>query len=284
MNLIQRISTFFSFFKKKKELKIQKFDSLENNIVINPSLMDELGKYSYEFIFTEFGRERVNCGGALLSNENRLEPTLSGIKKFFPTAKITVFTDFDWEDSEGLNIQKVDSPIAEPEHPRFRYRTGDFFKFKGLTESDADFACAIDTDMFFVNQNIFSLVTLTKKFGFCVPYSPRQIINLDIQISLDSKPVTDDSLGNGHSYNQSPITLWKGDERGKAYYKSCMEIMKNTPSRGSIVMWKAAWETGIYPYILPKQFCVCGEDIGCNHEILLHVGHPTVAKHYNIKI
>lgn len=254
-----------------------------SNLEICKETESYLSTISMEFIFTEFGEERVNAGGAILDSKNRLEPSLSGIRRFFPNAKITVYTDFDWDD-HTLNIKKVTSPVSDPHHPRFGYRTGVYFKFKGLVESEADFACALDSDMYFVNENIYSLVTLTQKMGFCVANTPRQIINQDMDISYDAQPVRDKSLGNGHSYNQSPMTLWKGDARGTKYYETCKQIMKDDPSRGSLVMYKAAWETGFYPYVLPKQFCVCGSDVGCGYEILLHIGHPQVSEYYNIEI
>lgn len=271
------------FLGKAKIEKPMVFTGFKESI-ISDDFKKELERYSYEFIFTEFGKERVNAGGAVLDKKNRLEPSLSGIKKFFPNAKITVFTDFDWEENLDLNIVKVESPIPFPEHARFGYRTGNYFKFKGLLDSTADFACALDTDMLFVNENIYSLVTLTKKFGFCTANnSSRQLINKDMAISHDTQNVNDDSLGNAHSYNQSPMTLWRGDDRGKVYYNSCLEIMKDNPSRGSLVMYKAAWKTGVYPYVLPMQFCVCDGDIGCGYEILLHIGHPRVAKYYGVE-
>ena len=58
--------------------------------------------------------------------------------------------------------------------------------------------------------------------------------------------------------------------------------MKSAPSRASLVMWKAAWETGIYPYILPKQWCVCDGNEGIGEEVILHVGHERVKKYYNL--
>lgn len=284
--LLWRIKEAFAILigKKKAEVRNVKSQNLDFDIEIPQSIKQYISTLKIEFIFTEFGETRVNAGGSVLSNNDRLNPSLSGIKKFFPNAKITVFTDFDW-DIEGINIQKVVSPVVSPEHPRFGYRTGNYFKFKGLIESDADFVCALDTDMFFVNEKALSLVTLTQKFGFCVANNTsRQIISQDLDKSLDIVPITDDSLGSGHSYNQSPMTLWRGDKRGTEYYKTCMEIMRDDPSRGSLVMWKAAWKTSIHPYALPRQFCVCSGDEGCEHEIILHIGHPSVSEYYNIKI
>jgi hypothetical protein len=99
--------------------------------------------------------------------------------------------------------------------------------------------------------------------------------------SKDTQPINDESLGLGHSYNQSPMTLWKNDERGMAFYKTCADIMKTDPSRASLVMWKSAWKTGIYPYILPKQWCLCDGNEGIGEEVILHVGHQKIKEYYN---
>ena len=80
------------------------------------------------------------------------------------------------------------------------------------------------------------------------------------------------------------MSLSKKSEEGKIYYKACCEILEQEPSRASIVMWKAAWKTGKYPYLLPKEFCVCRGSEGIGNEVILHVGHPTVAEYYNIKL
>lgn len=282
-NIFKRIKSkyqkcFLTFLTEHDQKKFTHFNSVSP---LSKEFQNEIENISIEFIFTEFGENRVNAGGAALSNENRLEPTLSNIKKFFPEASVIVYTDFDLK-IDGVITKRVESPVVDSNHPRFGYRTGNYFKFLGMLSSKADFCCALDTDMYFVNHHVYSLVTLTKKFGFCVPQNVRQLLNFDMRTSLDTKPITDDSLGNGYSYNQSPMTLWKNDERGRLYYQKCLEIMKKDPSRGSLVMWKAAWETGIHPYALPKQFCVCEGDQGCGDEIILHLGHPSIAKYYKL--
>ncbi|MFY1045282.1 hypothetical protein [Chryseobacterium sp. GP-SGM7] len=261
-------------------------DNRNKNLIrhkeVEPKLLKQISELNIEFIFTEFGKDRVNGGGADLDSKNRLEPSLSGIKKYFPKAKITVYTDFDWDNTDGLNIKKVKSPVTGPDHPRYGYRTVDYFKFLALSEATADFTCALDSDMFFANENIYSLVFLTKKFGVCAAQNVRQNFNLDMRISKDTQPISDESLGNGYSYNQSPMTIWKDSNRGKMFYKNCAEIMQNDPSRASLVMWKSAWKTGIFPYVLPKQFCVCDGDEGCGDEILLHIGHKAVKNYYKL--
>ncbi|WP_434980304.1 hypothetical protein [Daejeonia sp. YH14] len=239
-----------------------------------------LASVKIEFLFAEFGAERTNGGGADFLAEDRLNPSYKTLKKYFPNAKYTVYSDFDLH-IDGVELIKVQSPVKYPEHPRYGYRTADYYKFYALTHSDADFKCIIDSDMQVVSSDVLALIYLTQKFGFCVPYNDRQLLRQDMVGSKDTQEITDESLGLGHSYNQSPMTLWKNNERGILFYDKCAKIMQEDPSRASLVMWKSAWETGIYPYILPKQWCVCDGNEGIGEEVILHVGHRNVANHYN---
>lgn len=261
-------------------------DTRNKNLIlekeIDHQMLQFINQLDIEFVFTEFGKERVNGGGSELDEKHRLQPSLEGIKKYFPNARITVYTDFDWDDAKGITIKKVISPITDSENPRYAYRTVDYFKFLALSQATADFTCALDSDMFFVNENIYSLVFLTQKFGFCAAQNVRQIFNLDMRISKDTHQIQDGSLGNGYSYNQSPMTIWKHNVNGTEFFKNCAEIMQAEASRASLVMWKSAWKTGLYPYVLPKQFCVCDGDEGCGDEIILHIGHKSVKQYYKL--
>lgn len=266
--------TAIATFPKKSEKKFRDFPFTENEEQFLNSL-------KIEFLFSEFGEQRVNGGGADFEDKStRLDPSLTSLRKYFPNAKYTVYSDFDLK-IDGVNLIKVNSPVAHPEHPRYGYRTADYFKFLSLTDSDADFKCVLDSDMAIVSSDVIALIHLTRKFGFCVPYNDRQLLRQDMIWSQDTQPIEDESLGLGHSYNQSPMTLWKEDERGKTFYKKCAEIMKKDPSRSSLVMWKTAWETGIYPYILPKQWCLCDGNEGLGEEVILHVGHHKIMKYYD---
>lgn len=242
--------------------------------------IEMLNSISVEFLFSEFGENRVNGGGSDLDNSNRLDPTLSSLKKYFPNAKYTVYSDFDLN-IEGVDLIKVESPVADSQNLRYGYRTADYFKFQSLINSKADFKCILDSDMKIVSSDIVSLIYMTRKFGFCVPYNDRQLLRQDMILSKDTQTINDESLGLGHSYNQSPMTLWQDDSRGVEFYQTCSEIMKKDPSRASLVMWKAAWKTGLYPYILPKQWCVCDGNEGIGEEVILHVGHKKVKDFYS---
>lgn len=290
--LVWRIREALDVFFGRKKTVVDKKNSSQDIISIKTlpvidfedlALKKILENTSIEFLFCEFGENRVNAGGSELDSKNRLEPSLSTIRHFFPNAKFTVYSDFDLE-IDGVELKKVVSPIPEKEHPRYLYRTADYYKFKSLLDSNADFRCVVDSDMFALSSNLYSLIYLTKTFGFCAPYNPRNLLKRDMENSLDVSNITDDSNGFGHSYNQSPMTLWKDSEQGKIFFEECCNIMQKEPSRASLVMWKAAKNTGFSPYLLPAEFCVCGEDVGIGNEVLLHVGHAKVVDFYNLKI
>ena len=269
--------------KKAPHFLEKNLENLETFIIEDSELATYINSLSIEFCFCEFGEQRVNAGGSEFTG-NRLDPSFSTLKKYFPNAKYTVYSDFDLE-IPGVNLKQiVVSPIKDDDHPRHFYRTADYFKFKSLLDSDADFKCVVDSDMFVVSEDIYRLVYLTEIFGFCAPYNSRNLLKRDMQISLDTKEITDVSKGFGHSYNQSPMTLWKNHQQGRDFYQNCCEQMIAEPSRASRVMWNAAKKTGFSPYLLPAEFCVCSGEEGIGNEVMLHVGHPNVAKYYNVKM
>lgn len=263
----------------------QSLNDITPYVFEDDKLKEFISSKKIEFIFSEFNESRVNAGGADLQHHCRLDPSLSTLKKYFPNAKYTVYSDFDLI-IDGVNLIKIDNPVLENKknHPRYFYYLADYYKFKGMLNSDADIAVSIDSDMFVWSENIFSLIHLTEKFGFCVPNSSAQSMNSEIEARLDTVPIIDESKGFGSNCNITPMTLSKNSENGRRFYESCCEFMEKEPSRASIVMWKASWKTAYYPYCIPKEFCVCGGNEGIGNEVILHIGHPSVAKYYNIKI
>ena len=89
------------------------------NIPYTKTEIDFLQSIKIEFLFSEFGAQRVNGGGLDFQDKgSRLDPSLKTLKKYFPNAKYTVYSDFDLE-IEGVNLFKVTSPVVNPEHERY---------------------------------------------------------------------------------------------------------------------------------------------------------------------
>lgn len=271
--------------KQRPQFPAQTLENLGEYQFQDKELEDYINSKNIEFIFSEFNEHRVNAGGADLSQHSRLDPSLSSLRKYFPKAKFTVYSDFDLK-IEGVNLVKVENPVLQDKKhlPRHFYHLADYYKFKGMLESKADIAISIDSDMFIWSDAIYRLIYLTERFGFCVPNSSGRSMNFEVASSLDTIPIDDESKGFGITCNITPMTLSKNSENGKAYYKACCQKMEQEPSRASIVMWKAAWQTGVYPYLLPQEFCVVRGLQGIGNEALLHIGHTEISEYYNIKI
>ena len=231
--LIWRIKEATAVFlgKKKTQRELPKQNFPERNLKnLTPFKTDDkkldqfLSGLSIEFIFSEFNEERVNAGGADLSHQLRLDPSLSTLKKYFPNAKYTVYSDFDLN-IKGVNLKKVENPVLQDKKglKRHFYHLADYYKFKGMLESEADISISIDSDMFVLNENVYSLIYLTEKFGFCVPNSSAQSMNFEVETSLDTSPVTDESKGFGTTCNITPMTLSKKSQSGKMFYEKCCE-------------------------------------------------------------
>ena len=82
----------------------------------------------------------------------------------------------------------------------------------------------------------------------------------------------------------SPKTYKKGDKRGEILLKKYLELFLKNPCRGPNVASNSIWETGIYPYLLPFNWCICNDHINHkytkNNEIILHVGQTNVFNYW----
>lgn len=237
---------------------------------------------SITLIMAEFGKNRVNCGGTNLKNFNRLDPALSSMLKYFPDLKLVVYTDFDIKiDLPNVRIKIVKS-IFDKNHNRYGNRCNDYYKVLGLLEAETEVAVCIDSDMLIYSREVKSLLFLVKKFGICIPANPRLLVKIDGIKGADGnyKINEDETLGTGFAYNMSPIVFYTKNEKARHLLEMYCHEMKINPTRGPLAMWRATWKTGIVPYLLPFQWCICREHCAIGNEIILHIGHNEVKKYY----
>jgi hypothetical protein len=232
-------------------------------------------------ILAEFGVVRRNRGEAPTTAE-RLEPTLGTFKKFFPTSRVTLYTDTASLASAAVDCLKVVEPPFDQSHPRYGYRCNDYYKVKGLLESDDEISMALDSDMTIVSAEVRTLIAFTSRFGACAPANPRLLVKLDGNQGYDGNAsgVYDTTGGVGFAYNLSPLSFATRHAAARALYTEyCRELLAH-PARGPLVLWRAVWKSGFAPYLLPFQWCVCREYVGIGNEIILHSGHAEVRDFY----
>lgn len=238
---------------------------------------------SINLVMAEFGEDRANAGDGDLKRFNRLDPTLSTMLKYFPDLKLTVYSDFDINvDFSNVEIKKVKS-IFDKNQRRYGNRCNDYYKVLGLLESKTEVAVCIDSDMSVCSIDVKALISLVNKFGVCMPPNPRLLVKIDGIKGADGNYGSDEdeTFGTGFAYNMSPICFNTNNKRARELLEVYCSEMQLNPTRGPLAMWRAVWRTGINPYLLPFQWCVCKEHCAIGNEIILHVGHSEIKKYYD---
>jgi len=244
-----------------------------------------------DLVMAEFGSKRQNSNHQTFNNLNvgrdKFNPTLDSFIKYFSNIEgvefsVSIYTDQDYtSQDESLTFIKKD-PFFNPNHPRYGWRCNDYYKVQALLESDADIAISLDSDMLIVSQEVETIIPLTKKFGIALPANPRMLVRVDGNIGSDGciTKKYDDSRGNGFSTNMSPIAFDTKNTRARTLLEEYSRHMIEDPVRGPLAMWRAQWTSGINPYVLPVQWCICNQDCGIGNEIILHLGNQPVIDHY----
>ncbi len=235
-----------------------------------------------ELVMSEFGSSRCNAGGAKLRSKNRLNPTLKSFLEIFPDSRVTLYTDQQLTAVPRVTVVRVDPPFSNGE-VRYGWRAHDYYQARGLLDSTADIAIAMDSDMQIVSDGFAVIVEFAMRFGLALPLNPRLLLQVDGTVGVDStyNASVDTTRGLGLAVNLTPIAF---DTRHKAARelldRYCAKILER-PGRGAVHLVQASYELGFQPYVLPPQWCICSpRDLDSPHlwphAVALHVGHKDV--------
>ena len=214
----------------------------------------------------------AQCG----ARAEQLEPSLSSFRRWFPEAEAVLYSDRP-VNAAGVTNRVAGNPFGGP---RAGHRYNDLFKAVGLMDVQEGFGIALDCDMAAVSGNVRTIIPMAARFGLCVPCNPRLLVRLDNTVGEDSDGWFGEDEGWGYAMNMSPIAFSVKHAAAHLALMIYREAMMKRPVRGPSAMWRACWEAGFFPCLLPPQWCVCGNDCGVGNEIVLHVGHEKVRNHY----
>jgi hypothetical protein len=220
-----------------------------------------------EIIFAEFGNVKVD---------------VDHFRKYFPNARFTLISDRKRENHGFDSHYYIAHPTFSQDSARYGWHMNDYWQVQSMFRSDADICLAFDADVRIVSEEILTIIPLVQKFGLCLPANSRMLVRNDANMGIDGGDVNDESHGNGFSVNCALTALDKKNHAAMFCAWTFCEIMKENPVRGPLAWWRAIWQTGFNPYLLPVQWCVCHNDIGCGEEIMLHIGHSSVKNFYKI--
>lgn len=214
----------------------------------------------------------------ILAEYNRPAPDVSQYRECWPDADIQVYTELP------------ETPELDPSHPRYGWRMNDYWKVRkclDALEAGADVAISFDSDMWICDMEAArTLPDLAMRFGLCLPLNPRYTVKRDFTDGADVVGSTNQFLWCGPSMNCSPVAICTrrtGDDDGFDIAEKYCELMLQQPQRGPMNWWHAAVIQGRPPLILPPHWCVCERHIGIGEEIILHMGHEAVKRHYGYR-
>lgn len=210
-----------------------------------------------DIVFAEFGKDI------------RL-PDVANVQQYFKNANIQIYGE------EPL------PSIGDPDDPNYGWRMNDYWKVAKLLESPNEVAIAMDSDMKIVSPSVVFIRHLATRFGLCLPANPRKLVAVDNMLGRDAQRIIPQSMGSMYAVNCGIIALDKRNKKAVECVETFLNIMRFRPMRGPLAWAEAIYELRFAPCLLPPQWCVCAEDIGCGNEIVLHVGHEAVRKYYGI--
>ncbi len=214
------------------------------------------------------------------SRADEVEPSLSSFTKHFPESSVTLYTDQAPAPRPRIHTIKRVKPPFSADHPRYGWRCSDLYKIRGLLDSPADLAIAVDCDMRVVSEEVRTIIPLTQRFGLCLPANPRLLVKVDAAIGADTDGRLDETRGCGFAFNSTPISFSTRHKRAREFLECFTREMERHAVRAPLALWRACWTSGFVPYLLPFQWCVCQEHVGVGDEIILHTGHERVRRFY----
>jgi hypothetical protein len=218
------------------------------------------------------------------SRAEQVEPSLTSFTTYFPQASVTLYTDRTLGCSpRNVTIRRVRPPFSA-QHDRYGWHCSDLYKVRGLLQSPADLAIAVDCDMYIVSDEVRTIVPLTQRFGLCLPANPRLLVKVDTTTGADTDGLLDVTRGCGFAVNSSPIAFATRHRGARKLLQSFVGEMERNPVRAPLALWRACWASRFTPYLLPFQWCVCQEHVGIGNEIILHSGHAAVRQFYKLQL
>jgi DNA-binding transcriptional LysR family regulator len=197
---------------------------------------------------------------------NRPRPDLEHFASFFPGAAISYKTEKD--------LPPIFSGDGYGNHMH------DYYQLRHLLESQSDVAIAFDADLRIVSPDVKALPLFAERFGMALPANPRMLVRVDTLIGAYSDRELDETNGTGYAVNNGVLAFSTRHTAARRTLEAAAGIIRRSAIRAPLALWRACWQTGFSPYLLPPQWCVCQEHVGIGNEIILHVGHEKVARYY----
>lgn len=201
--------------------------------------------------------------------------------------------------AKDINIEFVERKWAKGTL-REGVRNSNYWKIKfAITNIEFESLCLLDDDMYIVNQNYFDGFRIAERFGAALPANPRTYVLYNAMGADVAFKDIDDICSlpvYAPAVNFSPFFVSTKHKEATNFLRVLHNELLYRTCRGTLAIWKAMYETGYSPVILPEQWCVCAsnaeylrdrtEYLKSKEEsipvMMLHLGHWEVKKAFNL--
>ena len=157
---------------------------------------------------------------------------------------------------------------------------------KLLIDSPYDEACYIDADIYIIHRGFLQGFEILESYPILMPQNPRWFVtNFEERGDSDIGAYVNKKDRKRLKKMPKYLTAWNGGvqfvkrgERAKHFYRILKELQQRGSGRNQTKMAIASWKTGIHPYVLPPNWCVCQEHVDIEIPLALHCGHGPVMK------
>jgi hypothetical protein len=222
------------------------------------------------------------------------EPAYSSIRKLYPEAIVHIYTDLDVVNNfekENIKITKITS-IFNCAHPRYGWRSSDYYRIYGLLKSKSRVAIYLDSDLKIISNDFKVLEIFTKNYGMAIASNPRLMNISDYEFGSDvdkENPINDPTKGLGYSFATGLISLDTTNQQARNALQKILINMEDKPQRLPVVLYHGFFQEKFIPYLLTPQWCICSPKVLngrhlFDYPIVLHVDHKDVLTAYRRSI
>jgi len=207
-----------------------------------------------------------------------LKKSIELIRRFDSKAEITVWHDKDIC-VDDVNLVKFERIEYEKS---CKIKNSNLFRMKALMESPYENTCYLDNDIYIIHQGFWEGFKIAKLFGLAMPMNPRKFVttwegNGDSDVGGRVNNIDTVELLYQPQYMTAHNTgVIFYNQKAKVLLNAMRDEIERNVSRGQTRHVIAFCKSGLYPYILPENYCVCVEDVDIKLPLALHVGHPEI--------
>ena len=188
-----------------------------------------------------------------------IKRAVDNIREYLPGVHIYIYTDRDSNHCHTEIYKAVMCKDLWPRHDRGGNRNSDYYR--GVAMLDLRFKYRVvlymDDDLQIIHKGFKDIIDITLLHKtVTVVKNPRDYVGFDAKRGTDSPGKIEEKYYRMMGYNSGIIAAAVGNNRVQSFFSNYLKGFLEEPGRAPVHLWRAAMQTGLFPYVLPEQWLV----------------------------